>query len=105
MNPAPAPAPSPAHPNSRPTTSPPRRFERGGHAPSRGGIRPGGASRRIQRILRRPTFTPTRMSNAVDYYPETPAENVVRIVPLGGVEEVGRNMVAIDRKSTRLNST
>ncbi|MBI4088531.1 ribonuclease J [Candidatus Kaiserbacteria bacterium] len=37
-----------------------------------------------------------RMNRAVDYYPERPAENVVRIVPLGGVEEVGRNMVAVD---------
>jgi ribonuclease J len=31
-----------------------------------------------------------------EYFPETPAPNVVRIVPLGGVEEVGRNMVAMD---------
>ena len=36
------------------------------------------------------------MSNVADYFPEAPAANVVRIVPLGGVEEVGRNMVAVD---------
>ncbi len=36
------------------------------------------------------------VNRAADYFPEAPAENVVRIVPLGGVEEVGRNMVAVD---------
>ncbi len=39
---------------------------------------------------------PRTHDRAAEYYPEAPAENVVRIVPLGGVEEVGRNMVAID---------
>ncbi|MBI4066047.1 ribonuclease J [Candidatus Kaiserbacteria bacterium] len=36
------------------------------------------------------------MNRAIDYFPEPAAANVVRIVPLGGVEEVGRNMVAVD---------
>ncbi len=31
-----------------------------------------------------------------DYNPDPVAKNVVRIVPLGGVEEVGRNMVAME---------
>lgn len=31
-----------------------------------------------------------------DYFPEPVASNVVRIVPLGGVEEVGRNMLAME---------
>jgi ribonuclease J len=31
-----------------------------------------------------------------DYHPEPVAPNVVRIVPLGGVEEVGRNMIAVE---------
>ena len=31
-----------------------------------------------------------------DYHPDPAAPNVVRIVPLGGVEEVGRNMVAME---------
>lgn len=39
---------------------------------------------------------PRTAPKGADYYPEKPAENVVRIVPLGGVEEVGRNMLAID---------
>ncbi|MHB8660509.1 MAG: ribonuclease J [Minisyncoccota bacterium] len=99
MNSAPAPAPAPrpereARPYHAHAT--PRRFGRGGRPPGRGGARPGGASRRIQRILRRPTALATRTNRAADYYPEKPAENVVRIVPLGGVEEVGRNMVAMD---------
>lgn len=100
MNPAPAPAPAPGpERGSRPphAHAAPRRFDRGGRPPSRGGMRPGGASRRIQRILRRPSaLSHARTNRAADYYPERPAENVVRIVPLGGVEEVGRNMVAID---------
>ncbi len=36
------------------------------------------------------------VNRTADYFPEAPAANVVRIVPLGGVEEVGRNMVAVD---------
>ena len=97
MNSSPAPAPAPVRPASVPNTRPTghRRFERGGRPSSRG-VRPGGASRRIQRILRRPGVGGPRIERTADYYPERPAENVVRIVPLGGVEEVGRNMVAVD---------
>lgn len=96
MNPAPAPAPAPR--SETHTRTAPRRLNREGRPLSRGGgARPGGASRRIQRILRRPTaLSHARPNRMADYYPEQPAENVVRIVPLGGVEEVGRNMVAID---------
>lgn len=110
MNSAPAPAPAPERsPDTRPgparderprSARPPRRFERGGRpqsrSGSRGAARPGNATRRIQRILRRPGIGGPRKERAADYYPERPAENVVRIVPLGGVEEVGRNMVAVD---------
>ncbi len=101
MNQAPAPAPAPARtPAKRGGTSgarAPRRADRGtARTPARGGRRPGAVSRRIQRILRRPGVGARRAPRAADYYPETAAPDVARIVPLGGVEEVGRNMVAID---------
>ena len=63
-------------------------------------MRPGGASRRIQRILRRPSSNPTRINRAIDYFPEPVGKNAVRIIPLGGVEEVGRNMTAIEVGAT-----
>lgn len=37
---------------------------------------------------------------AVDYYPEAPGATTVRIIPLGGVEEVGRNMTAVEVGAT-----
>jgi ribonuclease J len=116
MNPAPAPAPAP-HPerDARPTPDrsdarPARgHFERRGGRPAggsrppasrQGGARPGGASRRIQRILRRPMAQSTRVNRAVDYYPDRPGPTTVRIIPLGGVEEVGRNMTAVEVGAT-----
>ncbi|MFA6519227.1 MAG: ribonuclease J [Candidatus Paceibacterota bacterium] len=117
MNPisAPAPAPAPGRPpESRPNPSPdarpgsarpPRRFERGSRAPGRpggrgGAARPGSATRRIQRILRRPASNPSRVSRSADYYPEPAGPTTVRIIPLGGVEEVGRNMIAVEVGAT-----
>jgi len=111
MNTPPAPAPSPARarpsgPEERPSAPSrgPRRFERGGgrgrSSNSRGGSRPGGATRQIQRILRRPTALATRTNKAEDYYPEPVAPNAVRIIPLGGAEEVGRNMLAMEIGAT-----
>lgn len=85
-------------PNSR--SNAPKRFERGGRGANRGGGRPGGATRRIQRILRRPSANSTPKSSAVDYYPDPVGPNAVRIIPLGGVEEVGRNMTAIEVGAT-----
>jgi len=122
MHPAPAPAPAP-HPEqpareARPDTGrPARRFERlpergrpqsGGPRPAsgrpsggRGGAsRPGGATRRIQRILRRPASNPTRVDRTADYFPEPAGPTTVRIIPLGGVEEVGRNMIAVEVGAT-----
>jgi ribonuclease J len=100
--PAPAPAPSFERPGESRAQSrdgrPPRRFERGGRGALRG-QRPGSASRRIQRILRRPMNT-NRAPKGVDYYPEPAAPHVARVIPLGGVEEVGRNMVAIEVGAT-----
>ncbi len=104
MNPTSAPAPAPRLPKGNPRFShPPRRFERlpadrqGGGRP---GPRPGSASRRIQRILRRPGANPSRVSHTADYYPEPAGPTTVRIIPLGGVEEVGRNMTAIEVGAT-----
>lgn len=112
MNPAPAPAPAPAsglpkdpahetrRPAPRSAEHPAKSFERSGPRPVRGTPRPGGATRRIQRILRRPTSTATRTNSSVDYYPEQPSSTTVRIIPLGGVEEVGRNMIAVEVGAT-----
>ncbi|MEK7086253.1 MAG: hypothetical protein AAB951_00520, partial [Patescibacteria group bacterium] len=105
--PAPAPAPVPAHSQPTPvepsrtsssSARPAKRFERA--RGERGAARPGGASRRIQRILRRPTSTAPRINHAVDYYPEPAGPTTVRIIPLGGVEEVGRNMIAVEVGAT-----
>lgn len=106
--PAPAPAPSPASPHREAghshteRTSPRPHHARGGRGISSTNrtARPGNATRRIQRILRRPTSSPSRASRTTDYYPERPAPNVTRIIPLGGVEEVGRNMIAVEVGST-----
>ncbi|MBI2025647.1 ribonuclease J [Candidatus Kaiserbacteria bacterium] len=104
MNSAPAPAAAPASPRpapsreSRPTG--PRRYEHGNRGTRRGGVRPGGASRRIQRILRRPSSNPMRINRAIDYFPEPVGPTSVRIIPLGGVEEVGRNMIAVEVGAT-----
>ncbi len=105
MNPAPAPAPVPAYSRPNPVRpspmSHPKHFERGNRPSTHAGARPGSASRRIQRILRRPTALPARANRgAVDYFPEPVAANVVRIIPLGGVEEVGRNMIAVEIGAT-----
>jgi ribonuclease J len=113
MNPAPAPAPapelpkessvSPARPEHEAQSSHTRSsgsHERSGRGTHRGAPRPGGASRRIQRILRRPNATSTRVVRPVDYFPEQPGPTTVRIIPLGGVEEVGRNMTAVEIGAT-----
>src|SRR3989344_5376422 len=101
MNPAPAPAPVPSHPRTNPTRpNPTKRYDRGNRPSGHAGGRPGGATRRIQRILRRPTAMPMRANRAAEYFPEPVAANAVRIIPLGGVEEVGRNMTAIEVGAT-----
>jgi len=42
----------------------------------------------------------TRTNRTADYYPERPGPTTVRIIPLGGVEEVGRNMTAVEVGAT-----
>ncbi len=68
--------------------------------PKREGSRPGGARRRIERMLRRPTSNTARRGRVPDYYPDPAGPDTLRIVPLGGIEEVGRNMVAIEVGAT-----
>jgi ribonuclease J len=45
----------------------------------------------------RPTHGPKPFPRAKDNIPQI-TENVIRIIPLGGVEEIGRNMTAIETK-------
>lgn len=120
MNSAPAPAPAPAPrpdrerhtdnahgaPRRMPASARPRGeggFARG-RRPSAPGDRraprPGAATRRIQRILRRPSAAAPRARITADYFPEPVAANGVRVIPLGGVEEVGRNMIAVEVGAT-----
>ncbi len=64
---------------------------------SSSGGRPGRVSRQIQRTLRRhPAPNANAAKRTADYLPDIAPDNVVRIVPLGGVEEVGRNMIAVE---------
>ena len=96
---APPPAPSPTQrtPEAPSTRSPHRRS--GSHSGDRRGGT-GTATRRIQRLLRRPTSRPATRVATADYYPEPAAPGTVRIVPLGGAEEVGRNMLAVENGAT-----
>ncbi len=122
--PAPAPAPrdsqgTPAHTESgRPTQSArphPSRFphHRGveNMRPAQGGRGSGGLGRRGDRPAprgghdtRRPPMRrtgggqghPPIKARAADYLPAPVDEKTVRIIPLGGVEEVGRNMFAVE---------
>ncbi len=106
--PAPAPAPSP-RPNPSPDSGapraegesrPPRSRNRGSRGRSSGG-RPGGVGNQIRRSLGRPggssqSGEPAREKRVAEYLPAAPGKDVVRIVPLGGVEEVGRNMFTVE---------
>lgn len=49
----------------------------------------------MRRMMRRPSPS-TTPKRGPEYLPERAPENVVRIVPLGGCEEVGRNMYAVE---------
>lgn len=43
---------------------------------------------------------PSRAAHGTEYYPEPASPETVRIVPLGGSEEVGRNMTAVEIGAT-----
>ncbi|HWH16398.1 MAG TPA: ribonuclease J [Candidatus Paceibacterota bacterium] len=105
MSAAPAPAPAPSPRSSRPEPKSPRpegaarpqRRPRG----ARGGQGRGGATRGSRRPVRRNGGAPQgqsapREKKGPEYLPAAPAKDVVRIVPLGGVEEVGRNMFTVE---------
>lgn len=110
MNYAQAPAPAPydrsTTPPSRPTSRPhDTRGSRGGFrgtAPRGGGVRRDprrGAGRGGPRDNRRPMRrggAPLSKPRIADYIPAPVDEKTVRVIPLGGVEEVGRNMFAVE---------
>lgn len=91
-------------PGRRPGGPQSRGPKRGGPRPHRkihGGpsVTPGGnitvrSKRNARMDMRR--NAPTIARRAAEYYPEAPNKDTARIVPLGGVEEVGRNCTAID---------
>ncbi|MDB5264807.1 MAG: Zn-dependent hydrolase, ribonuclease [Parcubacteria group bacterium] len=114
MSAAPAPAPAP-NPRSNPeplAPRPPREQTSPNHGPRPEGPgrpqgdrpqqgRPGRVGRQIRRTLRRPngpssTNGASPQKKGADYIPAPVDEKTVRIIPLGGVEEVGRNMCAIE---------
>lgn len=86
----------------------------GGHGPQRGGgrgnggrdRRPGGGARsrdamkRDRRGMRPPPggFNYSKRTDLNYYFPPPPNEDTVRVIPLGGVEEVGRNMTVVETK-------
>jgi ribonuclease J len=110
MTPAPAPAPAPAprspqnrqprqassgdRPNDGGRGRAPAPGGRGGNGRSRAGNGPRGRGRDARR-MRRPS-SPVSKPRGADYNPEPAPNNIVRVVPLGGVEEVGRNMIALE---------
>lgn len=102
--PAPAPAPreraSPPERTDSPVHSPstrPRGTRGGrGRGPSRGDAPRGGGPGRSMRRPGGGPSSPQVDKNKPDYYPEPADSKTVRIVPLGGVEEVGRNMFAVE---------
>ena len=51
-------------------------------------------------MLRRPGANPSAAKRGADYIPAPAGPTTVRIIPLGGVEEVGRNMCAVEVGAT-----
>lgn len=101
--PAPAPAPSPRSSRPEPKSPRPEGAERPQRRPrgTRGGQgRGGSASRGTRRPMRRNDGprgqNAPREKKGPEYLPAAPGKDVVRVVPLGGVEEVGRNMFTVE---------
>lgn len=95
MTAAPAPAPAPSHRSNVSTPRPERGERPPNRGPRPGGERPGRVSRNIRRTLRRPDGGP-REKKVAEYLPAAPGKDAVRVIPLGGVEEVGRNMFCVE---------
>ncbi len=110
MSAAPAPAPAPSPRSQKPEASAPsprsgapREGGRTRSRGSRGGRGNRGGAGRSQGRGGRPDSRPMNASGegmpakrAPEYLPAAPGKDVVRIVPLGGVEEVGRNMFTVE---------
>lgn len=104
MSAAPAPAPAPSPRSNTPEPSAPR--AQGSRPPREGGRGPrtgrSDRSRNTGNARRngngpRPTGDGApREKKLPEYLPAAPGKDVVRIVPLGGVEEVGRNMFTVE---------
>lgn len=111
MSAAPAPAPAPSPRSSKPEAAAPRaprpdgaparsRGTRGGRGSRGGRGRSGGPSGERRSFGRADSRASSGegapAKKAPEYLPAAPGKDVVRIVPLGGVEEVGRNMFTVE---------
>lgn len=101
----------PHRPSARPTDRP---HGRSHHAPAHAGTRGGSSatrkasgssrSRRNHPQRRRSNTAPAlthRMSITTDKHPVIPEvtdENTIRVIPVSGVEEIGRNMIIVENK-------
>lgn len=107
------PTPRPHRPSARPTERPHGRSHhasahagaRNSSAPSRkAGNGSSGRSRRNHPQRRRSNTAPAlthRMSITTDKHPVIPEvtdENTIRVIPVSGVEEIGRNMIIVENK-------
>ena len=109
MSAAPAPAPAPSPRSSTPASAPreqslsdtPRPARDANRGRGRGRTnagRPGSGGQRGMRSGNGPSRPMNEgiQKKVAEYLPAAPGKDVVRIVPLGGVEEVGRNMFTVE---------
>jgi ribonuclease J len=95
MNLAPAPAPAPSNDADNAARPPSRTMDPRGPRPQSKGPRRN-ASRGPRRGPPRSRDAAPAVKKGPDYLPLAPAGTGVRIIPLGGVEEVGRNMTMVE---------
>lgn len=106
--PAPAPAPTNSPRNTEPHGAPRPSGPRDGrpfpprdngrprqHRGARPGMR-GGRSGGPREMHRPMSSSPMTAKRTPEYLPQAPSRDTVRIIPLGGVEEVGRNMFTVE---------